>query len=108
MDGFAESMIARGPTLGTDRETATGSLHVLGLPSVDAVHEFVAREPNHRAGLYAEHSVWRFENLLGRTMWEFSGAGDESRFLILARSTRRTGRGRPVPPGASRRSCVSG
>ncbi len=95
MDGFAESMIARGPTLGTDRETATGSLHVLGLPTVDAVHEFVAREPNHRAGLYAEHSVWRFENLLGRTMWEFSGAGDESRFLILARS-----RHRPVRPGS--------
>jgi hypothetical protein len=23
--------------------------------------------------LYEEHSVWRFENLLGRTMWEFSG-----------------------------------
>ena len=72
MDAFAESMIARGPTLGADRETATGSLHVLGLSSVDAVHEFVAREPNNRAGIYAEHSVWRFENLLGRTMWEFA------------------------------------
>ena len=102
MDGFAESMIARGPTLATDRETATGSLHVLGLPSVDAVHEFVAREPNNRAGVYAEHAVWRFENLLGRTMWEFSGAPDEPRFLIIARSRRgpttaRSG-GRPVPP----------
>ena len=103
MDGFAESMIARGPTLGTDRETATGSLHVLGLPSVHAAHEFVAREPNHRAGLYAEHSVWRFENLLGRTMWEFSGVADEPRFLIIARSRggQLTGkRGRPVPPGS--------
>jgi len=103
MDGFAESMIARGPTLGTDRETATGSLHVLGLPSVDAAHQFVAREPNHRAGVYAEHSVWRFENLLGRTMWEFSGAADEPRFLIIARSrgVQLTGkRGRPVPPGS--------
>jgi uncharacterized protein len=101
MDGFAESMIARGPTLGTDRETATGSLHVLGLPSVDAAHEFVAREPNNRAGVYAEHSVWRFENLLGRTMWEFSGAPDEPRFLVIARSRRgpTTGKsGRPVPP----------
>jgi uncharacterized protein len=101
MDGFAKSMIARGPTLGTDRETATGSLHVLGLPSVDAAHEFVAREPNNRAGVYAVHSVWRFENLLGRTMWEFSGASDEPRFLVIARSRRgqRTGRsGRPVPP----------
>jgi uncharacterized protein YciI len=90
MDGFAESMIARGPTLGPDRETATGSLHVLGLPSVDAAHEFVAREPNNRAGVYAEHSVWRFENLLGRTMWEFSGAAGEPRFLVIAGD-------RPVP-----------
>ena len=41
MDRFAKSMIARGPTLDTDRETATGSLHVLALPSIDAVREFV-------------------------------------------------------------------
>jgi uncharacterized protein len=88
MDGFAESMIARGPTLASDRETATGSLHVLGLPSGDAAHEFVAREPNNRAGIYREHSVWRFENLLGRTMWEFSGLAEEPRFLIIARSRR--------------------
>ena len=60
MDAFAESMIARGPTLAADRETATGSLHVLGLPSVDAAREFVAREPNNRAGVYSEHSIWRF------------------------------------------------
>jgi len=93
MDAFAASMIARGPTLGADRETATGSLHVLGLSGADAVHEFVAREPNQRAGVYAEHSVWRFENLLGRTMWDFAAAADEPMFLIIARS----GRGRPVP-----------
>ena len=86
MDEFAESMIARGPTLGADRETATGSLHVLALPSVDAAREFVAREPNNRAGLYGEHSVWRFENLFGRSMWEFSGQPAEPRFLIIGRS----------------------
>ena len=57
MDAFAGSMVARGPTLGSDRETATGSLHVLGLPSVDAVRAFVADEPNNRAGVYAEHLV---------------------------------------------------
>jgi uncharacterized protein YciI len=103
MDGFAESMIARGPTLGADRETATGSLHVLGLPSVGAAHEFVAREPNNRAGIYAEHSVWRFENLLGRTMWEFSGTADEPKFLIIVRPRggRMTGKsGRPVSLGS--------
>jgi uncharacterized protein YciI len=101
MDGFAGSMIARGPTLTADRETATGSLHVLALPSVDAAHEFVDREPNNRAGVYAEHSVWRFDNLLGRTMWESSGAVDEARFLIVARSHQsrkiETSR-KPVPP----------
>jgi uncharacterized protein len=102
MDGFAESMIARGPTLGADRETATGSLHVLGLASVDAAHEFVAREPNNRAGICKEHSVWRFENLLGRTMWEFSSVAEEPRFLTIARSRRDgiTGEsGRLVRPG---------
>jgi hypothetical protein len=86
MDAFAGSMIARGPTFADDGETVTGSLHVLGLPNVAAVQEFVAREPNNRAGVYAEHSVWRFEHLLGRTMWEFLGAADEPRFLIIARS----------------------
>ncbi len=79
-------MIARGPTLDTGRDTATGSLHVLALPSVDAAHEFVALEPNNRAGVYAEHLLWRFENLLGRSMWEFSGDAVEPRFLIIARS----------------------
>jgi uncharacterized protein len=101
MDRFAASMIARGPTFGTDRETVTGSLHVVGLPSVDAMHEFVAREPNNRAGVYAEHSVWRFENLLGHTMWEFPGAADKTKFLIIARShgsAATAARGRPVPP----------
>jgi uncharacterized protein len=90
MDGFGDSMIARGPTLTADRETATGSLHVLALPSVAAAHEFVAREPNNRAGVYAEHSVWRFDNLLGRTMWEFPNAAGEPRFLVIARSSQPT------------------
>ena len=100
MDAFAESMIARGPTLAADRETATGSLHVLGLPSVDAVREFVACEPNNSAGVYADHFIWRFENLLGRTMWAFSGEADEPRFLIIARSDRDQSAGRssrPIP-----------
>jgi uncharacterized protein len=93
MDRFAERMIARGPTLDSDRETATGSLHVLALPSVDAAREFVALEPNNRAGVYGEHLVWRFENLLGRSMWEFSGQAAEPRFLVIGRSHLR----RPVP-----------
>jgi uncharacterized protein YciI len=100
MDRFAASMIARGPTFGADRGTVTGSLHVVGLPSVDAVQEFVAREPNNRAGVYAEHSVWRFENLLGRTMWEFPGASDEPKFMLIAHShggSENAAKRRPVP-----------
>jgi uncharacterized protein YciI len=92
MDGFADTMIARGPLLTADRDTATGSVHVLGLPSVEAARAFVEREPNNRAGVYAEHAVWRFENLLGRTMWEFGRAADEPRFLVVARA-----RHAPVP-----------
>jgi len=88
MDTFAESMIARGPTFHADRETVSGSLHVLGLPNIDAARTFVAREPNNRAGVYGEHLVWRFENLLGRTMWEFPGTADDPKFLVIAYSQR--------------------
>jgi uncharacterized protein YciI len=84
MDGFADSMIARGPTFAADRETVTGSLHVLGLPDAEAAREFVAREPNTRAGVYGEHLVRRFDDLLGRTMWEFEGPSDEPLFFALA------------------------
>jgi uncharacterized protein YciI len=109
MDTFAESMIARGPTLDADRETATGSLHVLALPSVDAAREFVALEPNNRAGVYGEHMVWRFANLLGRTTWAFSGQPAEPRFLIIGRSHV----GRPLsahmlPPGLLKRLVLYG
>ena len=36
MDRYAEAMIARGPTLAADEETATGSVHIVGLPGADA------------------------------------------------------------------------
>ena len=101
MDAFVDTMIARGPTLAPDRETATGSVHVLGLQSVAAATEFVAREPNNRAGVYAEHRIWTFENLLGRTMWEFTGEADEPRFLVIALADpaeRTSVSVRPVPP----------
>ena len=104
MDGFAESMIARGPTLDTDRETATGSLHVLALPGVAAVHEFVALEPNNRAGVYREHVVWRFENLLGRSMWDFSSPATEPRFLVVGRSQL----ARPAAAETFQQTCSSG
>jgi hypothetical protein len=116
MDAFGESMIARGPTLAEDRRTATGSLHVLDLPSVDAVREFVAREPNNCAGVYADHFVRRFEDLLGRTMWAYPGVADEPRFLVIARSYRdegtdrrsRTIRRQRLPPELRERLILHG
>jgi uncharacterized protein YciI len=85
MDRFADRMIARGPTLAADRETWTGSLHILDLPSADAAHEFVEREPYNRAGLFEGHLIRRFDNLLGRTMWESAAEADDPRFLVIAR-----------------------
>jgi uncharacterized protein YciI len=84
MDGFAEGMVARGPTLGPDRASWTGSLHILDLPSADAAHEFVEREPYNRAGLFEQHLIRRFDNLLGRTMWEAPAGSDDPRFLVIA------------------------
>ncbi len=84
MDPFADRMTARGPTLAADRETWTGSLHIVDLPSADAVREFVEREPYNRAGLFDGHVICRFENLLGRTMWEFPGDSDDPCFLVVA------------------------
>jgi uncharacterized protein YciI len=84
MDRFGDSMIARGPTLASDRETFTGSMHVLGLPDADAARRFVAEEPYNGAGLYEGHSVWLFDDLLGRTMWEFPHEANEPRFLAFA------------------------
>lgn len=70
LEGFAAGLTARGPTLGPDRETWTGSMHVLDLASEAHARAFVADEPYERAGLFATHDVWLFTNLLGRTMWE--------------------------------------
>jgi hypothetical protein len=83
MDGFAAGMVARGPTLAPDRLTWTGSLHVLELPTAATAEEFVEREPYNRAGLFRRHVLRRFENLLGRTMWEFDRTGDPL-YLVLA------------------------
>ena len=108
MDGFADGMIARGPTLAADREQWTGSLHIVDLPSAEAAREFVEREPYNRAGLFEHHIIRRFENLLGRTMWESPGGSADPRFLVIAQ--RVPGAGEQAPPCScptSRRGCAS-
>jgi uncharacterized protein YciI len=84
MDGFADGMIARGPTLAADRTTWTGSLHIVDLPGAAAARAFVEREPYNRAGLFDQHLIRRFGNRLGRTMWDAPRGSDDPRFLVIA------------------------
>jgi uncharacterized protein len=87
MDQFADGMIARGPTLGADRETWTGSIHIVDLASAEAAREFIEREPYNRAGLFDHHIIRRFKNLLGRTMWQSPGGSVGHRFFVIAEVT---------------------
>jgi uncharacterized protein len=84
MDGFTDGMTARGPTLSEDRQAWTGSLHVVDLANADAAQAFARNDPYHQAGLFSGHLIWRFDNLLGRTMWDFTPRGDDVPFLVLA------------------------
>lgn len=100
MDQFADDMIARGPTLTTDRATWTGSLHIVDLPSAVAAREFVEREPYNRAGLFHDHVIRRFKNVLGRTMWDFPRESFEPLFVVIAHLPAATGEHAVVAPRA--------
>ena len=84
MDRFAKELIARGPTLTSDGETATGSVHIVDLPDSAAVRAFAFDEPNYQAGVYRDVMIRRWRNLLGRTMWQFpGGATDDNLYFVL-------------------------
>jgi uncharacterized protein len=73
MDAYEGKLIARGPTLTADGETATGSLHIVELPDPAAARAFAFDEPNYQAGVYSDVLLRRWHNALGRSMWDFSG-----------------------------------
>jgi uncharacterized protein YciI len=84
MDGYAAEMIARGPTLADDGDTATGSVHILDLPGTVAARAFAFDEPNYQAGVYRDVLLRRWRNALGRTMWDFAGGRTGgNRYLVL-------------------------
>jgi len=88
MDGYADAMIARGPTLTPDRQAATGSMHMVDLPDAEAARVFAFEEPNYRAGVYDDILVRRWRNVLGRTMWDFEGdPARNRRFLVIGHGT---------------------
>ena len=84
MDGYADALIARGPTLTEDRKESTGSLHIIDLPDVDAVRAFAYEEPYYRAGAFQSVLICRFHNHHpGRTMWDFANVVEGyGRYLV--------------------------
>jgi uncharacterized protein len=104
MDGYADAMIARGPTLTADRAAATGSMHIVDLPDAAAARVFAFEEPCYLAGVYSDVMVRRWRNVLGRTMWEFEG--DElanRRFLVIGHGSPGTNAVGSAPRAAQRR-----
>src|SRR6202042_2822363 len=84
MDRYEAELIARGPTLTDDGETATGSVHIVDLPDAAAARAFAFDEPNYQAGVYRDVLLRRWRNILGRTMWDFPGGRDNGRrYLVL-------------------------
>jgi uncharacterized protein len=83
MDGYADRMIARGPTTDPSGELHTGSMHMVDLPDAEAADVFVFEEPYYLASVYREVVKHRWRNVLGRTMWDFIAADHGQRFLIL-------------------------
>ncbi len=85
MDGYASRMSARGPTVREDGVTQTGSMHIVDLPDAEAARVFAYEEPYCKAGVFEEVMVRRWENELGRTMWDFKGQPEKNRrFLVIA------------------------
>lgn len=84
MDGVAQEMIARGPTVAGADEAPTGSVHILTLPDVAAARTFAFEEPGFQAGVYRDVMLRRWRNDLGRTMWQFpGGAPDGDGYFVL-------------------------
>jgi uncharacterized protein len=88
MDRYAAEMIARGPTLASDGDTPTGSVHIVDLPDPTAARAFAFDEPNYQAGVYRDVLLRRWHNTLGRTMWDFPGGRvGGNRYLVLGLGT---------------------
>ncbi|MEV4261088.1 YciI family protein [Kribbella sp. NPDC049584] len=86
MDRYAKELIARGPTLTEDREESTGSLHIVDLPDDEALKIFAYDEPYYVGGAFDTVELYRFRNLTGRTMWEFTTAVEGlGRYLVLTK-----------------------
>jgi uncharacterized protein YciI len=85
MDRFSKAMVARGPTfVRSDNEAPSGSVHIVDLSGPLAARAFAFDEPNYQAGVYRDVLLRRWQNVLGRTMWDFPGGSDGAdSYLVL-------------------------
>ncbi|MFF2328827.1 MULTISPECIES: YciI family protein [unclassified Streptomyces] len=105
MDQYAKEMIARGPTLTGDGDAPTGSLHIVDLPDPAAARTFAFEEPGYQAGVYRDVLLRRWNNVLGRTMWDFPGGRTGgNRYLVLGLGT---GQGADLAVAADRDELIA-
>lgn len=91
MDGFADQLIARGPTFDADG-SVTGSVHIVRVADPAEARAFAFDEPYYQAGVFRDVLLRRWENLLGRTMWQFPNPQpDAHRYLVLGLAGQRVG-----------------
>jgi uncharacterized protein YciI len=84
-------------------------VHIVDLPGADAARVFALDEPNYISGVYSEVQVRRFRNMLGRTMWDFTGAvAGYRRFLIIGHGKPGMTAARDVLRGEHRRYLATG
>ena len=70
MDGYADRLVARGPTLSDDGGRHTGSVHVVHAATIEEARRFAFEEPYWLAGLYASVAVTRFHSARRGSTWE--------------------------------------
>lgn len=87
MDGYADRLKARGPTLSADGRKHTGSLHIVDLAAPEDVEAFAYREPFYTGGAYSDVMIRRWENLLDRSMWDYRTNCDDPMFLLIAHAS---------------------
>lgn len=97
MDRFVDGMIPAAPRSPPIKRLDRQRSHRRPAQRRSA-HKFVQREPYNRAGLFEQHLVRRFTNLLGRTMWESPAGPDDPRFLVIAHTLTDAGEHGPAAP----------
>jgi uncharacterized protein YciI len=87
MDGYADRLLIRGPTLSDDGEAHTGSLHIVRLDDVAETETFAYQEPFYRAGAYGAVTILRWQDRLGRSIRDFQPVGDDPLFFAIGPGT---------------------